>query len=79
MKQSIFLIQQNKKGTYLKIINVGYTGIAVAFFLMTAQTFYVDAFALTSIGNTLFTLSTIPFITAFLAFIFFREKIRSKK
>ena len=76
---SIFLVQQNKKGTYLKIKNIGYTGIAGAFFLMTAQIFYVHAFALTSIGNTLFTLSTIPFITAFLAFIFLREKIGSKK
>ena len=76
---SIFLVQQNKKGTYLKIKNIGYTGIAGAFFLMTAQIFYVHAFALTSIGNTLFTLSSIPFITAFLAFIFLREKIGSKK
>ena len=76
---SIFLIQQNKKATYNKIKNIGYTGIAGAFFLMTAQIFYVHAFALTSIGNTLFTLSSIPFITAFLAFIFLREKIRSKK
>ena len=46
---------------------------------MTAQVFYVHTFALTSIGNTLFTLSSIPFITAFLAFIFLREKIGSKK
>ena len=76
---SIFLIQQNKKATYNKIKNIGYTGIAGAFFLMTAQIFYVHAFALTSIGNTLFTLSSIPFITAFLAFIFLREKIGSKK
>ncbi len=76
---SIFLIQQNKKATYNKIKNIGYTGIAGAFFLMTAQIFYVHAFALTSIGNTLFTLSSIPFITAFLAFIFLREKIESKK
>ena len=76
---SIFLIQQNKKSTYNKIKNIGYTGIAGAFFLMTAQIFYVHAFALTSIGNTLFTLSSIPFITAFLAFIFLREKIGSKK
>ena len=76
---SIFLIQQNKKTTYNKIKNIGYTGIAGAFFLMTAQIFYVHAFALTSIGNTLFTLSSIPFITAFLAFIFLREKIGSKK
>ena len=51
---SIFLIQQNKKATYNKIKNIGYTGIAGAFFLMTAQIFYVHAFALTSIGNTLF-------------------------
>ena len=72
---SIFLIQQNKKSTYNKIKNIGFTGIAGAFFLMTAQIFYVHAFALTSIGNTLFTLSSIPFITAILAFIFLKEKI----
>ena len=76
---SFFLIQQNKKSTYNTIKNIGYNGIAGAFFLMTDQIFYVHAFAITSIGNTLFTLSSIPFITAFLAFIFLREKIGSKK
>ena len=76
---SIFLFQQYKKSTYIKISNISYLGIAGAFFLMIAQIFYVHAFALTSIGNTLFTLSSIPFITAFLAFIFLKEKIESKK
>ena len=42
---------------------------------MIAQILYVQSFAHTSIANALFTFSTIPFISAFLAFIFLKEKI----
>ena len=72
---SIILCKQYKKSTFIKIKNIGYVGIAGGFFLMLAHIFYVHSFANTSIGNTLFTLSSIPFITAILAFIFLKEKI----
>ena len=45
------------------------------FFLMLANLLFIQSFANTSVANTLFTLSSIPFITAILAFIFLKEKI----
>ena len=79
MVMSLILCQQYKKSTFIKIKNIGYVGIAGGLFLMLAHIFYVHSFANTSIGNTLFTLSSIPFITAILAFIFLKEKIELRK
>ena len=76
---SIILCQQYKKSTFIKIKKIGYVGIVGGFFLMLAHIFYVHSFANTSIGNTLFTLSSIPFITAILAFVFLKEKIELRK
>ena len=42
---------------------------------MLANLLFIQALANTSIANALFTLSSIPFITAILAFIFLKEKI----
>ena len=42
---------------------------------MLANLLFIQAIANTSIANALFTLSSIPFITAILAFIFLKEKI----
>ena len=79
MVMSLILCQQYKKSTFIKIKNIGYVGIAGGLFLMLAHIFYVLSFANTSIGNTLFTLSSIPFITAILAFVFLKEKIELRK
>ena len=75
----LILTQQYKHSTIIKIKNIGYVGIAGGFFLMIAHIFYIQSFANTSIGNTLFTLSSIPFITAIMAFIFLKEKIELRK
>ena len=45
------------------------------FLLMLANLLFIQALANTSIANALFTLSSIPFITAILAFIFLKEKL----
>ena len=58
-----------------KIKNTGFPGIAGGFLLMLANLLFIQALANTSIANALFTLSSIPFITAILAFIFLKEKI----
>ena len=42
---------------------------------MIANLLFIQSFANTSVANALFTLSSIPFITAILAFIFLKEKI----
>ena len=58
-----------------KIKNTGFPGIAGGFLLMLANLLFVQSLANTSIANALFTLSSIPFITAILAFIFLKETI----
>jgi len=63
-----FAIAKNIKKT-------GYPGMTGGFFLMLANLLFIQSFANTSVANTLFTLSSIPFITAILAFIFLKEKI----
>ena len=72
---TLVLIYRHKSDILTSIKKIGYPGITGGFFLMLAQILYVQAFAHTSIANALFTFSTIPFITAFLAFIFLKEQI----
>ena len=72
---TLVLIYRHNSDILTSIKKIGYPGIAGGFFLMIAQILYVQSFAHTSIANALFTFSTIPFISAFLAFIFLKEKI----
>ena len=72
---TLVLIYRHNSDILTSIKKIGYPGIAGGFFLMIAQILYVQSFAHTSIANALFTFSTIPFISAFLAFIFIKEKI----
>ena len=58
-----------------KIKITGFPGITGGFLLMLANLLFIQALANTSIANALFTLSSIPFITAILAFIFLKEKL----
>ena len=72
---TLVLIYRHNSDILTSIKKIGYPGIAGGFFLMIAQILYVQSFAHTSIANALFTFSTIPFISALLAFIFLKEKI----
>jgi len=72
---TLILFHQNRLGIVTNIKKIGYPGMAGGFFLMLAQILFIQSFANTSVANTLFTLSSIPFITAILAFIFLKEKI----
>ena len=72
---TLVLIYRHNSDILTSIKKIGYPGIAGGFFLMIAQILSVQSFAHTSIANALFTFSTIPFISAFLAFIFLKEKI----
>ena len=74
---TLVLIYRHKSDILTSIKKIGYPGITGGVFLMLAQILYVQSFAHTSIANALFTFSTIPFISAFLAFIFLKEKISS--
>ena len=72
---TLVLIYRHNSDILTSIKKIGYPGIAGGFFLMIAQILYVQSFAHTSIANALFTFSTIPFISALLAFMFLKEKI----
>ena len=72
---TLALIYRHNSDILTSIKKIGYPGIAGGFFLMIAQILYVQSFAHTSIANALFTFSTIPFISALLAFMFLKEKI----
>ena len=72
---TLFLFHQHRLGIVTNIKKTGYPGMTGGFFLMLANLLFIQSFANTSVANTLFTLSSIPFITAILAFIFLKEKI----
>jgi len=72
---TLILFHQHRLGIVTNIKKIGYPGMAGGFFLMLAQLLFIQSIANTSIANALFTLSSIPFITAILAFIFLKEKI----
>ena len=72
---TLILFYQYRLGIVTKIKKIGYPGMAGGFFLMLANLLFIQSFANTSVANALFTLSSIPFITAILAFIFLKEKI----
>ena len=72
---TLILFHQHRLGIVTNIKKIGYPGMAGGILLMLANLLIIQSFANTSVANTLFTLSTIPFITAILAFIFLKEKI----
>ena len=72
------LIYRYKKHCINSIMNTSYYGLIGGIFLMIANILFIHAMTITSIGNSLFTVSTIPFITSILAFFFLKEKIEFK-
>ena len=72
---TLILFHQHGLGIVTNIKKIGYPGMLGGFFLMLAQLLFIQSIAHTSVANALFTLSSIPFITALLAFLFLKEKI----
>jgi len=72
---TLILFHQHRFGIVTKIKKIGYPGMTGGFFLMLAELLFIQSIANTSVANALFTQSSIPFITAILAFIFLKEKI----
>ena len=71
----LFLYYKYRFEIFKTVKNTGLPGIAGGFLLMLANLLFIQSLANTSIANALFTLSSIPFLTAILAFIFLKEKI----
>ena len=72
---TLILFHRYRFSIVTNIKKIGYPGMAGGFFLMLANLLIIQAYANTSIANTSFTLSAIPFITAGLAYIFLKEKL----
>ena len=71
----IVLVIQYRSNIKSSIMKVGYPGIIGGAFLMATNLFFIQAIANTSVANALFTLSSIPFITTFFAFLFLKETL----
>ena len=72
---TLILFNKYRFSIVSKIKIIGFPGVTGSFFLMLAMLLIIQAYANTSIANTSFTLSAIPFITAGLAYIFLKEKL----
>ena len=72
---SLILFFQYGTSMFSIIKKVGIGGLLASIFHTLANLFFIQAFANTSIANSLFTLSSIPFITAGLAFFFLNERL----
>ena len=72
---TLILFNKYRFSIVSKIKIIGFSGMIGSFLLMLANLLIIQAYANTSIANTSFTLSTTPFITAGLAYIFLKEKL----
>ena len=72
---SIFLLITTKKPLFRHITAIGWPGIFGGILMGCANIFFLQALTNTTVANALFTISAIPFITAFLAFLFLQEKL----
>ena len=70
------LLFQYKGDTFKKIYKIGQAGFISGGILAISSVSFVQALTNTTIANTLFTMSAIPFITAGLARIFLKEKLK---
>ena len=59
-----------------QILAIGRWGVIAGVFLASAQIFYMHALDNTTVANVMFILSAIPFVTAIMAFLFIKEKIK---
>ena len=75
---SFVLFYKYRNQFFSKILKTGIYGFLGGIIYMIGNLFFLHSFANTTIGNTLFTVSTIPFITAIISYIFLNEKIKKE-
>ena len=69
---SFVLFYKYRNQFFNKILETGIYGFLGGIIYMIGNLFFLHSFANTTIGNTLFTVSTIPFITAIISYIFLK-------
>ena len=75
---SLILVKSYRLASFGSITAVGRPGIIAGIFLAIANICFIHSLSITSVANTLFTLSAIPFITATIAFFVLKEVISFK-
>ena len=73
---SLILFLQYHSKIFSHIFRIGAPGFIAGTLMAVAQLCYIESMTHTTIANTVFTMSAIPFITAALARIFLKEKLR---
>ena len=73
---SLILFLQYRTKIFSHIFRIGAPGLIAGTLMAVAQLCYIESMTHTTIANTVFTMSAIPFITAALARIFLKEKLR---
>ena len=72
----LILCLQYRRKFFSYIIKIGIPGVLGGVTMAGAQLCYIESMTHTTIANTVFTMSAIPFITAILARIFLKERLR---
>ena len=71
----VILVFQYRRETIARIVGIGAAGMWAGLLIAAAGIMFIQAISNTTVANTMFTLSAIPFITAGLAWIFLKEQL----
>ena len=71
----IYLFFIHKKRIFKKIIQIGISGLIGGFVLGISNVCFILSMTTTSVANTVFTISLIPFITALFSLLILKEKL----
>ena len=71
----IYLLFIHKKRIFKKIIQIGINGLIGGFVLGISNVCFILSMTTTSVANTVFTISLIPFITALFSLLILKEKL----
>ncbi len=71
----LILIVQYRRETFARIAGIGMAGVWAGLLIAVAGISFIQAISNTTVANTMFTLSAIPFITAGLAWFFLKEQL----
>ena len=72
----VILFFKYRTKIFKQIFAIGRWGIIAGVFLGSAQIFYMHALDNTTVANVLFILSSVPFVTALIAYLFIKETIK---
>lgn len=73
---ALILVVQYRRDTVRRIAGIGSAGVWAGMLIALAGICFIEAIGNTTVANTTFTMSAIPFITAGLAWIFLKETLR---